>query len=599
MNLNRTNIANPEAVSKHKNDIPKSKPEDLITYDQLSSLSKMTLNDRQKTLREQVTTNTYNDTKRFVSSPEMYDIDSPKLKDEIIQMIIQYLHDEGYQASKMTVHDEAIVKWYEREELHEEAQKAKKAILEGAWQDLEKIQLKPLVKNHNIFLYEVYKQQYLEYIENHDIQKALNFLNKKLKPLEHLQKTPDEFCNLCYLLTAKSVHDSPAFKSWEGIGPSREKLAEQFQSMVYYAVSDKENPNENHLPPNRLLTLIKQALAYQVESSRYHPKVKPKITTLFEDYTSFIIPNTYKKTFIGHERNIKCVAFAGKKGTKIISGSSDNTCRVWNTETAQCLGVLEGHTSRVWDISSNQSGTLLASASADGTTKLWDLDKMICTATLTENGNDIYSVNFHSSENYVVNAGYDKTIQLYDISTGQLIKKFIGHQLSVSQAIFNPLGNLIISGSKDNTIKFWDVSSGLCIKTISSYLGEISSVDVSSDGKYMISCSKDNSNRLWDVRMIRPVRRFRGHQNTSKNFIRASFLNDSLIVGGSEDGVIYIWDTDTGDLIQKLRGHSETVYCSVWNSNQSMLCSCSDDNTLKTWWYDENKPLYDEAIPIK
>ena len=48
-NMNRTNIANPEAVSKHKNDIPKSNPEDLITYDQLSSLSKMTLNDRQKT----------------------------------------------------------------------------------------------------------------------------------------------------------------------------------------------------------------------------------------------------------------------------------------------------------------------------------------------------------------------------------------------------------------------------------------------------------------------------------------------------------------------------------------------------------------------
>jgi len=41
----------------------------------------------------------------------------------------------------------------------------------------------------------------------------------------------------------------------------------------------KKDPSENHLPPSRLLTLIKQALAYQVESSRYHPKVKPKITT--------------------------------------------------------------------------------------------------------------------------------------------------------------------------------------------------------------------------------------------------------------------------------------------------------------------------------
>jgi len=48
MDMNRTNIANPEAVSNHKNDIPKSNLEDLIAYNQLSSLSKMTLNDRQQ-----------------------------------------------------------------------------------------------------------------------------------------------------------------------------------------------------------------------------------------------------------------------------------------------------------------------------------------------------------------------------------------------------------------------------------------------------------------------------------------------------------------------------------------------------------------------
>jgi hypothetical protein len=33
----------------------------------------------------------------------------------------------------------------------------------------------------------------------------------------------------------------------------------------------------------------------------------------------------------------------------------------------------------------------------------------------------------------------------------------------------------------------------------------------------------------------RPIRRFKGHQNTSKNFVRASFgPDDSLVVGGSE-----------------------------------------------------------------
>lgn len=39
----------------------------------------------------------------------------------------------------------------------------------------------------------------------------------------------------------------------------------------------------------------------------------------------------------------------------------------------------------------------------------------------------------------------------------------------------------------------------------------------------MLSSSKDNSNRLWDLRLGKPLRRFKGHQNTSKNFIRSAF----------------------------------------------------------------------------
>jgi COMPASS component SWD3 len=123
---------------------------------------------------------------------------------------------------------------------------------------------------------------------------------------------------------------------------------------------------------------------------------------------------------------------------------------------------------------------------------------------------------------------------LYDVSRGQVVKTFTGHHLSVSSLVFSPLGNLIISGSKDNTIKFWDIVSGLCIKTISSHLGEVTSVEMSPDGTQLLSSSKDNSNRLWDLRYLRPLRKFKGHQNTSKNFISASFAGTSLILSGSE-----------------------------------------------------------------
>lgn len=96
----------------------------------------------------------------------------------------------------------------------------------------------------------------------------------------------------------------------------------------------------------------------------------------------------------------------------------------------------------------------------------------------------------------------------------------------------------------------------------------MTSVEMNSNGTLLLSSSKDNSNRLWDVRMVfineqiliiyynnkyndsiyiyiyiyvpwfliktRPIKRLKGHQNTSKNFIRSGFVNNSLIVGGSE-----------------------------------------------------------------
>lgn len=149
-------------------------------------------------------------------------------------------------------------------------------------------------------------------------------------------------------------------------------------------------------------------------------------------------------------------------------------------------------------------------------------------------GGDVYSVRWHPGGSHIVTGGYDKIVRLFDVTTEQIIKTFTGHQLSVSKVIFNPLGNLIISGSKDSTIKFWDIVSGVCIKTITSHLGEVTNVEVNSNGTLLLSSSKDNSNRLWDIRMLRPIRKFRGHQNTSKNFVRAGFAGDSIIVGGSE-----------------------------------------------------------------
>jgi hypothetical protein len=179
--------------------------------------------------------------------------------------------------SHSVLYDETNVKWKEREERTLEIKRLKKAILDGDWPEVEKLCTKPLVKNHRSFLYSVYKQQYLEYLEKREIQKAFTFLNKRLKPLEHFQTKPNEFKDMCYLLTAKSIHEAPSFKHWEGIMASRESLVDQLNTILEFETADRAG--NRHIPPDRLLTLLRQAVAYQIEFSRYHPKIAPTVNT--------------------------------------------------------------------------------------------------------------------------------------------------------------------------------------------------------------------------------------------------------------------------------------------------------------------------------
>ncbi|KAJ2470704.1 hypothetical protein GGI02_002750 [Coemansia sp. RSA 2322] len=164
-------------------------------------------------------------------------------------------------------------------------------------------------------------------------------------------------------------------------------------------------------------------------------------------------------------------------------------------------------------------------------------------------------------------AGYNCKIRLYDRVTGWMVQ----------------------------TIRFWDMMSGSCVKSLRSHLGEVTSVATSDSGMLLLSSSKDNSNRLWDLRSLKRLCCHKGHQNTSKNFIRSGFVGDSLIVGGSEDGMVYLWDRESTNIVQRLSGHQGIVYDAKWNAKRGTLCSASDDwtlitTTMPTWVESTNEP---------
>ena len=59
-------------------------------------------------------------------------------------------------------------------------------------------------------------------------------------------------------------------------------------------------------------------------------------------------------------------------------------------------------------------------------------------------------------------------------------------------------------------------------------------------------------------------------------------LNDGKIVSGSADKTIKLWDLNTYQCIQTLKGHEHFVY-SIIQLNDGKIASGSTDKTIKLW----------------
>jgi len=56
-----------------------------------------------------------------------------------------------------------------------------------------------------------------------------------------------------------------------------------------------------------------------------------------------------------------------------------------------------------------------------------------------------------------------------------------------------------------------------------------------------------------------------------------------LVAAGSLDNTVRIWDAATGHLIERLRGHKDSVYSIAFTPNGEGIVSGSLDKTLKYW----------------
>ncbi len=160
----------------------------------------------------------------------------------------------------------------------------------------------------------------------------------------------------------------------------------------------------------------------------------------------------------GHTDAINSVAFS-PDGTRLVSGSSDNTVKLWDVSTETSIAAFE-HSDSVFSVAFSPDGMTLASASQDNTVILWDISTETNVAIL-EHGDWVHAVAFSPDGKPLASGADYGTVKLWEMPTGKNIATLMtGHRAWVSVLAFSPDGTKLASASGMGEVLLWNLESG-------------------------------------------------------------------------------------------------------------------------------------------
>jgi WD40 repeat protein/serine/threonine protein kinase len=326
----------------------------------------------------------------------------------------------------------------------------------------------------------------------------------------------------------------------------------------------------------------------------------------------------YIHTFIdhtgqGHSTSVSLSA----DGRLALSGGYGGTLKLWDLATGQCLRNFMGHKSRVFSVCFSANGQLALSGSANGaftmwdlvngddTLKLWDIATGECLRTFTGHTDCVTSVCFNADGKLALSGSYDNTFKLWDVVTGECLRT-MRHADCVTSVCFTTNGRLALSGSWDKTLKLWDMKTGKCLQTFIDDIGKVFSVCLSADGRFALSGSYDNTLKVWDVVTGKCLRTF-GNQwalDDTHNMTSVCLSADGrFALSGGDDHTLKLWDVVTGKCLHTLVESINRVDYMCVNSvclsaDGRFALSGGDGCTLKLWDFRTITNLYSAPMQL-
>lgn len=351
-------------------------------------------------------------------------------------------------------------------------------------------------------------------------------------------------------------------------------------------------------------------------------------------------------------------------GKSVLSASS-RWIQLLEVATGRCRRSFEGHRDSITSIFLTQDGRKLLSGSRDQTMRLWstaftfapyEAPLMLTRVNTGEEALSIqsrYEAHIDSARAAIDRGEADEAARLLRLGRslpgyGRAVDamvlwqdlylrlpiggfrgtwevlSFQGHEQKVTSISLTPDGRYALTGSEDMTMKLWETATGKCLRQFDGYGSQVESVALSEDGSLAIVGAKHDENGagagLWETATGRCVCTFQCSGVTSVRFIpgehRALLASPTpglslcdtqtgrtlhVVPGvsailalltpdgtcaigfGRTDRTINLWQILDGSSIRSFQGHHEWVNSASMDALGRFLLSRGGDQTLKLW----------------
>ena len=304
-------------------------------------------------------------------------------------------------------------------------------------------------------------------------------------------------------------------------------------------------------------------------------------------------------TLAGHRGDVKGAWFSRDQET-IWSISKDGTLFQWEYmrhPQTEDEGVGDNDESMQWRIVSRHHydktlscaafyapSNLLVAGFSDGVFTIHELPDWSEIQTLSISQSNVDTVSINATGEWLA-FGSSKLGQLlvWEWQSESYILKQQGHYDSMNSLTYTPDGQKIITCADDGKIKVWDTRSGFCIVTFTEHTSGVTACQFSKKGNVLFTASLDGSVRAWDLIRYRNFRTFTAPTRTSFSSLAIDPSGEVVCAGSLDVESIFIWNVQTGQLLDRLAGHEGPISSISFSPDGSVLVSGSWDNTVRIW----------------